>query len=906
MDDQSQLNNDEEESDSQREGKSNLPSRYNNLLQVSGHKNNQQHFMINSIQKTNNVLTTNKSKVSQQNQRSQNTIGSKGRQTVNNLNQVENGFSMLNGNFEQYGITDHQCLSCQVTNKGLAYNKLVCNQSIAYSANVPIQLSQNGNQDGLRKSDRSTYLRVELEILQKVANQTKNQNQQIFNPLAAAHNDILFLTISDDQNPQFLYFTTIEMSNFLEMQRIQNLHIEFNQFPEKLVELFNFCILNKQNQPVNADNSSRHSRQSIDEDVQNRFFCLMTTQSQQDDSQDVDQLAIVDIFENNQFRNLLHLKLNFQRASHEEARKWLAKKLLLQKRGNIELLQENEELKEKVEQDEELLQSMQYEFQKLKEDNDKMLELKEKEAKDALEQLDNQKNEEIQNLQEQYDSQIDLMRDNHNKDLQRLNEEVQRLQSQLQDVTRQKDQQLELSTSFRVKNDTLTNDYNSIQKEHSASLQQIEQLKNQIYSLDMKILELKLLNEQINQNNDAFKSQSDRLDQQLHQVNDNLEQSKLLVEQLKEKIILLQEQIKSQDKSLEILEDKLKKQSSKTEKYKSKIKEKKSDIKTLENEIALFNEKIQQNILTIEKDQQDKDGLEKQINDKNEQINALQTKLLECQETLKSNSAMIEFLNKSLNEAQKVSFRNIVNQKGQEINVTQTNNLKEGTIRSIIKERNENIQVQELSQVKTFVSPVQVDRSFQPKQAVQEVSRELNYQETYQPRQTLNLPLTEFYLNKQQNPNLQRTTLSTSNANMNPFSTQLQRDQIISNDRLRTRFDHTYGATNKNITGTIGYQNKYDVSPSRGTYVIPYEGQTNYEPFPIDRRSHAAQNNYTGSSTIQNYQGTFQRDINSYKNEEEIERRQGSQRDQQNQPSEHKSQISHRNQSVKFDESVTK
>ena len=46
----------------------------------------------------------------------------------------------------------------------------------------------------------------------------------------------------------------------------------------------------------------------------------------------------MDIYENNQFRNLLHLRLQMEKATHEEARKWLGKKLLIQKHTNIELL----------------------------------------------------------------------------------------------------------------------------------------------------------------------------------------------------------------------------------------------------------------------------------------------------------------------------------------------------------------------------------------------------------------------------------------------------------------------------------------------------------------------------------------------------------------------------------------
>ena len=46
--------------------------------------------------------------------------------------------------------------------------------------------------------------------------------------------------------------------------------------------------------------------------------------------------AIVDIFEHNEFRNLLHLRLNFKKASFEESSQWLSQKLLMQRKVNID------------------------------------------------------------------------------------------------------------------------------------------------------------------------------------------------------------------------------------------------------------------------------------------------------------------------------------------------------------------------------------------------------------------------------------------------------------------------------------------------------------------------------------------------------------------------------------------
>ncbi len=56
--------------------------------------------------------------------------------------------------------------------------------------------------------------------------------------------------------------------------------------------------------------------------------------------------ALIDIFEHNEFRNLLHLRLDFKRATAEESSQWLARKLLMQRKTNIEQQRDNFELSE--------------------------------------------------------------------------------------------------------------------------------------------------------------------------------------------------------------------------------------------------------------------------------------------------------------------------------------------------------------------------------------------------------------------------------------------------------------------------------------------------------------------------------------------------------------------------------
>ena len=86
----------------------------------------------------------------------------------------------------------------------------------------------------------------------------------------------------------------------------------------------------------------------------------------------------MDIFEHNEFRNLLHLRLDFKRATPEQSSQWLAKKLLMQRKANVEQQRENYELSEQHEGDRQKIQQIKQSLIALKQtQNEEMLRIKE-------------------------------------------------------------------------------------------------------------------------------------------------------------------------------------------------------------------------------------------------------------------------------------------------------------------------------------------------------------------------------------------------------------------------------------------------------------------------------------------------------------------------------------------------
>ncbi|CDW79868.1 spindle assembly abnormal protein 6 homolog [Stylonychia lemnae] len=852
----------EQQEDIEIEGQSPIPSRYNQLLQKT---QQQQIPQMQNEMKRSARQNTNSSKLNR-----------------NSVQQQDQALSMLAGKNYDNLQSDNQCMSCQVMNRGLAYNKLVSNQSIVYSQNIPVQ------------------------------------SQTSFNTLQAAHNDVLFLTASEDSNPQFLYFTTIDIETFLQLRKTQNFHIDFNQLPERMVQLLNFCGQNFNHQQDYFQKSQQQNTEENEED-ENRFFCQFTTSpSQNSEQQDQDQLATVEIFENNQFRNLLHYKITMEKATHEEARKWLGKKLLIQKHTNIELLQENEELREKVEEDENLLQQMQKSFQTLKEDNDRMLELKEKEGKEQVDLMESNKNEEIQNLQEQYDNQMDQFQQETEAEKRRNTEEINRLRQQLYEMTTQKDQLQEISSQYKFRSEQLTADLATSQRENLQLSTQAEQLRQQNAKLDKNLLEQTLLKDQGLKQIDQLNDQNKKQQLQIIELQDSQEQYRQLSDSLKEKIILIQEQVKSLENEVDKNEKQINKLNEKNHKYKGKYKNKKKEAKKLDQQILELNQALNARDQNINQGKEEQEKLNQEISSKDETIQLLQQKLKECEDILKSNSSMIEYLNKSLNEAQKVTFRTMVNQRGQDVTtdvtirnrITSTNIMKSSTgfLSPIRRDDLENVNAT-MGKPQVISGTYQIlDKNFA--QAEETSLRKIHEplaQNLYLPSKNLKMPLTEFYLNKQgessKSPNFQNNqdgyvqssfgyTHMGQTASLNPFSTQLQRDQIVSSDKLRTRFDYNYQPNDFGAS-------KYDGSPNRGQYQGSIKGQSaSFKTQEQFQFSHLRQSNHISSihskyahlnipsgSTLNHIQsntlGTLDKD-NGFNNNQLSQDGRESQRDNQN------------------------
>ena len=81
---------------------------------------------------------------------------------------------------------------------------------------------------------------------------------------------------------------------------------------------------------------------------------------------------------------MLHLQLNLKKATDDEARRWLARKLLVSKKVNAELADEKEQLLERQQQDQDTMEEINSSLRALKEENEKLLSQMENDCQEKL------------------------------------------------------------------------------------------------------------------------------------------------------------------------------------------------------------------------------------------------------------------------------------------------------------------------------------------------------------------------------------------------------------------------------------------------------------------------------------------------------------------------------------------
>ena len=123
------------------------------------------------------------------------------------------------------------------------------------------------------------------------------------------------MSLYDQADPANLYLATIDHKKFENLMAKQNLVIEnFSQLAEHLQLLFDSCIVNSPLEEVEQER---------------KFICAFNPYVKHKTCGKETPGVNMNIYQGNEFRNLLHLTIFFRKATDTEARPWLAKKHLI-------------------------------------------------------------------------------------------------------------------------------------------------------------------------------------------------------------------------------------------------------------------------------------------------------------------------------------------------------------------------------------------------------------------------------------------------------------------------------------------------------------------------------------------------------------------------------------------------
>ncbi|KAL4460342.1 hypothetical protein ABPG74_000093 [Tetrahymena malaccensis] len=444
----------------------------------------------------------------------------------------------------------------------------------------------------------------------------------ILTPGNNVHGQVLQMELTDELNQLFLYILQLSETDFLQVKNDQNLIVDFNGFPTKLIELLELSL-----------NSNKEDK------IQ--FGCVFEIKSNGE--------GYLKVTEMNQFKTLVHLALKFRCANDEVLKNYLANKLSKEQNENEELRIKNSRIEEQLQdsqnKNEELNQQL-ARFQQEREQQEEQLRL------DSSKKLHLQKEEYLQReseLRNTYESKHQLIQERLEKQIQDLQNQVQSLQKQNSDLNEVK---LNLDSSVRElqsKNkvnekeldlvnkeiQTLRLDNKNLDSVRFAQEKKITELSVKIESLEKQIIDKDQLissSKSLNSNNEDQKKmlekENNEKSQQIDKLEKKLEQCKVEIEKGNDVI----------DKFREALEKKKKKQKQKE----TIILQQEQNIQNLQNSIDTLNRQI----IEI---QREKDNSEIKLKELQTANSDLKTKIQESQKVLEQNQSMIQYLNNQLN-----------------------------------------------------------------------------------------------------------------------------------------------------------------------------------------------------------------------------------------------------------------
>jgi len=439
----------------------------------------------------------------------------------------------------------------------------------------------------------------------------------------------LRIELTDESDPFFLYAMDCGETEFHILKTEQNLLVDFQTFPDKFIELLNLCGMND-NQMITSSP---------------KFLCVLHCSQS--------EFSEFNVVETNQFKHLTHLALKFRSGNDESLKKYLAQQLKLFK-------SESEEFRARYENSDSESKSRQIENEQL---NQEILRLKNEMDRLAEElRLEEKKklNEQKEQMLQSQDDAVTRLNDERETMMRKFEAQVQELAQRNKEYTQDNQELNQNKLDLESKNRELSHD-----------------LSTTSHELDMARNELNMLRDQ-NKNLDTTKYSQEKSLSEITLKNTSLERQLEDKEQIIQKLNSLLENTKAQKDSAEENANMFKANSEKLEDKLNisvrEINKGNTIIQELQNDINNYKAKLKQKNLVLKQQEQEMESRRSTLNDTSMQVREMQAeidkkveelrlaestnadlhnKLEESRKIIESNTNMIQWLNKSLSDAQK-------------------------------------------------------------------------------------------------------------------------------------------------------------------------------------------------------------------------------------------------------------
>lgn len=440
------------------------------------------------------------------------------------------------------------------------------------------------------------------------------------------------MQLTDESDPFFLYTLRISEEEFQAVKADQSILVDFAEFPQRFLELLRYCLPS--------------------DDVETPSFAVSLVAGSPSTS--------LHIVETNQFKNLMHLRLDMRAGNDAAVKRYLAAELAKTKseRDGLKgaLQQHTQDASKNAENAEaSILAAKRHEEAAVQELNA----LKFEHAA-ACASLREQAAQLQQHLQSQSDADKSELTRNHRDKEAQLNKQIDELRQRLEAMTTEKN-------TFQSESKELHTRVNSLVHELSACRQDLVAVRGENKDLDrckhenLKTIQahevrISTLQQQV-VDGDAMASQLNKLVESAHSQKDSQEENVRMLRDSNTK-----------------LEDKVRLTSAEVAKANEYIDRLQNEIKTLKTKLKIKIAVVMQQEQVV----QDKDKLisegkvkltasEQSITERDGRIDILNSKLshaearlAEAERTMESNQQVISWLNKEVNEAQ-ISTRGAFN-----------------------------------------------------------------------------------------------------------------------------------------------------------------------------------------------------------------------------------------------------